>query len=115
MNTSTVPALSPRTSIQQANVTALEALSDPARDIVVEAWAMTEPVNVKITAGDTVIAEIFIGHRPAMATEPCSNDTAHGKGCCYGPTGDALCLACQIAWLEQDMVTGSSYSIDVAA
>jgi hypothetical protein len=99
----TAPANSPQATIQQANVRALEALSDPAMGFVVEAWSMTEFDD--------------LNHRrePILATHPCSNDTDHGKGYCYGPTGDPLCLACQIAWCELDKRANHTISVDVAA
>lgn len=79
-------------SIQDATIAALEDLTDPARRITVEA----DPAR-----DDSVVS--------------CSNDSLHGKGVCYGPTGDALCLACQIAWIEAEAVAGSMFSIEVAA
>jgi len=107
MLSNTAPALPPLTTIQQANIDALEDLSEPAMGFVVEAWAMTEwshdgphPTPIRL---------------PLVATEPCSNDYLHGKGVCYGPTGDALCLACQIDWCEQDKRANHTISIDVAA
>ena len=91
------------TTIQQATVTALEDESDPAVGFVVEAWAMTE-------FEDRNRCRV-----PVQATESCSNDTAHGKGCCYGPTGDALCLACQIVWIRQEKLANRTISVDVTA
>ena len=100
----TAAGLSPQASIQQANIQALEDLSDPAIGFVVEAWAMRADWDEND------------GRRmPLLATEPCSNDYLHGKGVCYGPTGDALCLPCQIAWCEQDKRANHTISVDVAA
>jgi hypothetical protein len=79
-------------TIQEATVTALDALTNPATDVIVEAWAMPNPT-----------------------TEPCSHDALHGKGCCYGPTGDPLCLSCMILWIQANTVAGSFVSIDVTA
>lgn len=80
-------------TVQQDTIEALEALTEyvPGRIIRVEAWAL-----------------------PYMATEHCSHDHHHGPGTCYGPTGDALCLACQIRWIEDNSAGGLTISIDVA-
>ena len=93
-------------TIQQATIVALEELSDPAMKFVVEAWALNEYV---LTQGDVA------RRQPIYATEPCSNDTDHGKGYCYGPTGDALCLKCMQDWIELDKRANHTISVDVAA
>ena len=104
MISNTATALSPQTTIQNATVAALEAMSDPAMRFVVEAWAMLAEWDEQAQ------------RRPALlATEPCSNDYLHGKGTCYGPTGDALCPACQIDWIKQDKRANHTISVDVAA
>jgi hypothetical protein len=90
-------------TIQQATIDALEALNDPARGITVEAWQM---MNWSVTHRELV---------PMPASENCSHDEAHGKGSCYGHTGDALCLKCMIKVIEDNSVAGSTWSIDVTA
>jgi hypothetical protein len=92
-------------TIQDATVAELEQLSDPARDVLVEAWAVAHWAHPLLP----------LDRVPTEATEPCSNDALHGKGSCNGPTGDPLCLACQIKWIEENTVAGSTYSIDVYA
>lgn len=77
-------------TIQHATITELEHHFKEL-GVIVEAWAMPEP-----------------------ATEPCSNDELDGKGCCYGPTGDPLCLKCMIQWIERTVVPGRVCSVDVA-
>lgn len=92
-------------TIQEANARALDDLSDSARRIVIEGWPMSE-----------WYPPLEIGQRePIPATELCSNDYLHGKGVCYGPGGDALCLACQVAWVERYAEPNWWVSIDVAA
>lgn len=105
------------TPAQGVTINTLEDLAAPARDIVVEAWVMTECVldaDDRIPAGQRGPGP-GIRRQPVVATELCSNDTDHGMGTCYGPTGDALCPACMVTLIRQDMVNGSTYSIEVAA
>lgn len=87
-------------TVQDATVTALDALSDPARQIVVEAWAMPEPT-----------------------TELCSEDTDHGPGLVLVPISDGLettiheqCLACAVKAVEAMIEDGRTWiSLDVTA
>jgi hypothetical protein len=78
---------------QLAAIIALEALTDPARDITVEAWAMPEP-----------------------AVDLCANGgDCHEIGRCYFPNGEeGLCVAATLAYLEANLVDGSWISVDVA-
>ena len=87
--------------ISDAMILALEELTDPAKNVVVEADLVTHWDPDLMCR----VAE--------RATEPCSNDYLHGKGVCYGPTGDALCLGCMIEFIEANSVVGSSWSIEV--
>ena len=97
-------------TIQQATIVALEELSDPAMKFVVEAWALNQTIwDPADPDGETKIRV------PVLATEPCSIDTDHGKGYCYGPTGDALCLKCMQDWIELDKRANHTISVDVAA
>jgi hypothetical protein len=85
-----MPNSAPATkTIQEATIEALERWSNS--QITVEAWKLAQ-----------------------LATEPCSHDHFHGKGTCYGPTGDPLCLPCQIAWIAANAAPGAWLSIDVA-
>lgn len=85
-------------TVQDATVAALEALSDPARRILVEAWAMPEPT-----------------------TELCSEDTDHGPGLVLVPISDGhqttiheQCLACAIKTVELQIEDGKDWvSLDV--
>jgi hypothetical protein len=85
-------------TVPQATVKALEELSDPERDVVVEAWVMPEPT-----------------------TESCANDYQHGPGLVQVPISDglhtechALCLACAIPAVEAQIEDGRTWiSVDV--
>jgi hypothetical protein len=77
------------TCAQAEAIEEIEALTDPARKILVEAWAMPEP-----------------------SSEACSIDYTHGTGRCY-LDGDPLCVGCVKYCIEQDMVNDRTYSVDV--
>lgn len=79
------------TDQQQNAITTLEALSNPHRGIVVEAWGMDE-----------------------AAVDLCTNDTEHGAGICYLPDLDGGCLECAVTHLRENLVDGRMVSVDVA-
>lgn len=85
----------PNMTIQEATIQRLEQCSDPATRFVVEAWPL-----------------------PEAATQSCAHDSLHGKGTCYGPDGDGLCLACMVDVLDLERwyrEPARWVSIDVAA
>lgn len=89
-----------QSTVQDATIAALEALSDPARKIVVEAWASPEPT-----------------------TELCSEDELHGPGLIQVPISDgqdtvchAMCLACAVPAVESMIQDGRTWiSLEVTA
>lgn len=71
-------------TVQDATVAHLETLSDPARRITVEAWALPYPT-----------------------TELCSEDTSHGRGLVIVPVSDGrqtidheMCLECAVVAVQ---------------
>lgn len=87
-------------TVQQATIAAIDALSDPARRVVVEAWADPDPTP-----------------------ELCETDTDHGPGLVLVPISDGhqtvtheLCLACAIKAIETKIENGVTWvSVDVTA
>lgn len=87
-------------TVQDATIAALEALSDPARRITVEAFADKTPT-----------------------TELCSEDTSHGPGLVLVPISDGRetvaheqCLACAIKSVERQIEDGRTWiSVDVTS
>jgi hypothetical protein len=85
-------------TVPEATVVALEALSDPARRVTVEAWVM-----------------------PEATTELCSEDTDHGPGLVQVPISDGtetvtheMCLKCATQAVGTMIEDGETWvSLDV--
>lgn len=100
-------------TVQAATITALEALSDPDRQIVVEAWAMPEPTT-ELCSEDSA-------HGPGLVQVPIRTATVDGTDTdghlVFGPSETvthAQCLACAIRSVETQIEDGMDWiSLDV--